>query len=112
MSMPQSVSNMLDTYGSDVKICTEGETINSKAFIEPLQYKRWIFIGGKYHKIGKSERYVYIGKPIYPLTVNETIIKSKDKEYIVKRCEPYKIDDSVLYIWAIVDLLGAENDFE
>lgn len=112
MSISQSVSSMLDKYGADVEIRTEGETVNSKAFIEPLRYKNKIYIGGKYHRIGKSERYIYIGKPNYPLIANETIIKSQDKEYMVKRCEYYRQDDLIFYVWAIVDLIGAEDDFE
>lgn len=116
MSIFSSVKDTINRYGSSVCIDNNGEKTNTKAFVEPLRYKNRIYVGGEYHRLGfrRTEKYLYIGTPDDKLIANTSVIELKDCKYIVKRCENYYVNDSCIYVWAILVPYGEslEDDYE
>ena len=106
MSTVSAINSSIEKYGVDVVISTDDKIVNTKAFIEPLRYKQRIYVGGSYHRVGKTEKYIYIGHPLHPLVEDVTIIKQQSERYLVKHCEVYTVGDSPMYIWAIIERVG------
>ena len=108
------IINTIEDYGRSVEIMSpEIVTKNTKAFIQPLRYKDSSYIGGKYINIGKVDTtsFLYIGKKdvrldLYPLN---TIIKTNEESYVVKRAQKVCIKDDIVYIWAILKLYVEEE---
>ena len=105
MSTVSAINSSIEKYGESVVIRTNDEFVNTKAFIEPLRYKQRIYVGGSYHRVGKTERYIYIGHPRYPLVEELTTIQRNSERYLVKHIEVYSVGDSPMYIWAIIELI-------
>lgn len=114
MGIISSVVEMIDRYGCSVTISGSGESISTRAFVEPLRYKNKIYVGGRQHPLGTyhNEKYLYIGKPGYPLVQDESVIESGGAKYIVKRCETYIVSDVPVYEWAILTRYGERMEDE
>ncbi len=116
MSIFSMVGDTIKRYGCDVSIKTGDKVVNTSAFVEPLRYKNKIYVGGEYHYVGfrRTEKYLYIGSPEYDLTENVSVIQMFDNKYIVKRCELYYVNNSPVYVWAILLPYGSasEDDYE
>ena len=97
---------MIHKYGNEMSVITEGNTVVSRAFIEPLHYRNRIHIGGSYHYVGGYEKkYLYIGLLEVALVENKTIIHFNNRYYRVVRVEKYKNKEKFLYTWAILVLI-------
>lgn len=105
MKILNTVVQSIERYGDSIQIITDDEIIITRAFVESLRRRNSIFIGGEYHKIGKTEKYLYIGNPAYRLTENKTIIKHKNNNHLVKRVEQYIVNNMICYTWAILSLI-------
>ena len=116
MSIYGMVSDTIKRYGSSASVKTQGNTINTKAFIEPLRLKSKVYVGGERRLVGydRTEKYLYIGLPEIALTENLTVIETAVGKYIVNRCEIYYVNDTPVYMWAILKTCGddLEDDYE
>lgn len=107
--MDKYIINTIEDYGRSVEIISSGMvTKTTKAFIQPLRYNNSSYVGGKYVNLGKVDEtnFLYIGKndvrlDLYPLN---TIIKTDEESYVVKRAQKVCIKDDIVYIWAILQL--------
>ena len=99
-----SVIKSIQTYGEDVTVINDDDTVLARAFIEPLRYRNKIYIGGGYRTLGvkHSEKYLYVGIPDITLVENKTIVKRKNNEYLVKRVERYYVGEQIAYTWGIL----------
>jgi hypothetical protein len=99
-----SVIKSIQTYGEDIVVINDNDTIPTRAFVEPLRYRNVIYVGGEYKNIGLNyrEKYLYVSIPDIPLVENKTIIERKDEKYLVKRVEKYYVKEQVAYTWAIL----------
>ena len=104
MSVMPSVIKSIQTYGEDITVINDDDTVLARAFIEPLRYRNVIYVGGEYRNLDMkcSEKYLYVGIPDITLVENKTIVKRKDNEYLVKRVEKYYVKEQVAYTWAIL----------
>ena len=104
MNVMPSVIKSIQTYGEDVTVINNDDTVLARAFIQPLRYRNKIYVGGEYRNLGMkySEKYLYVGIPDIPLVENKTIIERKDEKYLVKRVERYYVKEQVAYTWAIL----------
>ena len=104
MNVMPSVIKSIQTYGEDVTVINNDDTVLARAFIQPLRYRNKIYVGGEYRNLGMeySEKYLYVGIPDIPLVENKTIIERKDEKYFVKRVERYYVKEQVAYTWAIL----------
>lgn len=114
MGIINSVSGMIQRYGSSVTINRNGAQVQTKAFVEPLRYKNKIYIGGRQHPIGmyNNEKYLYIGKPEHELFQDESVVEAGGGKYIVRRCEVYRVQDIPVYVWAIMTRFGEKSEDE
>ena len=112
MCMLSCVDKEITRYGSHVTITTDGVTVSSRAFVEPLRYRNKIYIGGEYRPLGmlRREKYLYVGRSTDKLRENSSVIESQGSKYIVKRCETYYVHDTPVYEWAILVACGDERD--
>ena len=101
--MPYVIKS-IQTYGEDITVINDDDTVLARAFIEPLRYRNKIYIGGGYRTLGvkHSEKYLYIGIPDITLVENKTIVKRKNNEYLVKRVERYYVGEQIAYTWGIL----------
>lgn len=103
-------------YGGDVRVTKDGVSRRARAIVQPIRYKNKIYIGGEMRSLGsiKREKYLYIGTPETVLHENATVIESVGGKYIVKRCETFYVQDSPVYVWAIMAPFGArrEDDYD
>lgn len=99
-----SVIKSIQTYGEEITVINDDNTVLARAFIEPLRYRNVIYIGGEYRNLDMkcSEKYLYVGIPDITLVENKTIIERKDEKYLVKRVEKYYVKEQVAYTWAIL----------
>lgn len=104
MGIINSVSAMINRYGSSVTVHNGGIAVKTRAFVEPLRYKNKIYIGGRHHELGiyNNEKYLFIGKPSDSVVEDESIIECGGNKYIVKRHEIYRVGDEAVYNWAIM----------
>ena len=104
LNVMPSVIKSIQTYGEDITVINDDDTVSAKAFIEPLHYRNKIYIGGEHRTLGMKylEKYLYVGIPDIPLVENKTIIERKDEKYLVKRVERYYVKEQVAYTWAIL----------
>ena len=101
--MPYVIKS-IQTYGEDITVINDEDTVLARAFVEPLRYRNKIYIAGEYRTLGvkHSEKYLYIGIPDITLVENKTIVKRKDNEYLVKRVERYYVGEPIAYTWGIL----------
>lgn len=99
-----SVIKSIQTYGEDIAVINDDDTVLARAFVEPLRYSNVIYVGGEYKNIGLNyrEKYLYVCIPDIPLVENKTIVKRKDNEYLVKRVERYYVGEQIAYTWGIL----------
>ena len=104
MNVMPSVIKSIQTYGEDIAVINDDDTVLTTAFVEPLRYRNKIYIGGGYRTLGMkhSEKYLYVGIPDITLVENKTIVKRKDNKYLVKRVERYYVGEQIAYTWGIL----------
>lgn len=108
------VEASIKRYGQNVTIINAESNgqFSTKAFIQPLRYKDETYMGGKFKNIGqiKGSNYLYIGTRDIRLDkfpIN-TIIKSSEDQFVLKRAEKVYFNNKVFYIWAILQPLIKE----
>lgn len=105
--LSECVTYAINRFGCAVKITnSDGTEENFKAFIQPLRHKDHSFYGGKCAETGFTvgANFLYIGpKNVridqYPFN---TILKTNEESYIVKRAQKVCFKNKILYIWAIL----------
>ena len=112
--MDKYIFDAIEEYGRTVEIISpEMTTKTTKAFIQPLKYKNSSYITDKYTNIGKidNSNFLYIGKNDVRLDLYSinTIVKTNEESYIVKRAQKVCVGDEIVYIWAILQLYTQEE---
>lgn len=105
MSVLSSVETSIDKYGVDVKLIDGDVEVRTKAFIEPLRYKKTLYIGGGYRSLKGTNRSLYVGKPAFDLKEGKTIVDESGIKYLVERAETYTVNGDKIYHWAILKCL-------
>ena len=109
------VSSLINKFGRRFTIIPgDDKQIFTKAFIQPLRYKDQTYMGGKCLDIGylNGKNYLYIGDnntrlDLYPFN---TKIETDDESYVVKRAQAVYLGESILYIWAIIQIFVEDED--
>ena len=116
MNLFGAVGTAIEKYGALVRIETDGDLTEGKAFVEPLRYRNRIYIGGQYRLAGmdRKEKYLYVGTVENALTEDRSVVEANGARYIVKRSELYYAGDVPVYIWAILQPCGEalEDEYE
>lgn len=99
------VKQILERYGSVVKIRENGKTISAKVFIQPLHYKNKSYFNVKSLPIGRfdNSHYLLIASP--NISINNTggaVIESDGSRYIAKANGCYRALGKKIYVWAVL----------
>ncbi len=104
-----NIDKMLNTYGNPVYLSGQDgwKSPLFKAFLQPLRYKNKLYQQGSYTPLGinKNNVYLYIGPACHDLTKLDNAYRIHDKDnkkYTIVRAEKITVNDSVIYIWAVV----------
>ena len=101
-------------YATTVTVNLGNETYTGKAFISPLRYENRVYIDNIYKKGGAVDggRYLYIGQPQLRLdTFGDGVrVVAFEKEFTVKKAEPYIVNGDVKYIWAVLVAADRSDD--
>ena len=109
------ITRAIESFGRAVKVVSSDATEETtKAFIQPFRHKDYSYYGGKCIDIGfnTGANYLYIGsKDVridkYPFN---TVIKTNDESYTIKRAQKVCLKDEVLYIWAVLQKCEEEEE--
>lgn len=109
------VTSVINRFGKSVEIISKKDTnVSTKAFIQPLRYKDQMYMGGKCIDIGyiNGKSYLYIGSKdvrldLYPFN---TILKTNEDNYVVKRAQAVYLGEDILYVWAIIQVYVEDNN--
>ncbi len=78
-----------------------------KAYIQPIRYKTKLYLEGDFTEIGvnKNDVYLYLGPANHDLTQlsdNARVIDADGCAYKIDRCEKVLLEDTCIYIWAVI----------
>ena len=104
-----NINKLLNSFGNTVYLSAfDGwKSPLFKAFLQPLRYKNKLYQQGSFTPLGinKNNVYLYIGPADHDLTKLDNTFRIHDNEnqkYIIDRAEKIKLNDTVIYIWAII----------
>ena len=112
MSISNSIKREILRFGNPAVVETNGESVRTRAFVEPLRYRNRLYFGSDFKDLGinRREKYLYIGTPCCPLTENKSFVTAHGQKYIVRRCETYRVGEIPIYIWAVMIKTGEETE--
>lgn len=99
------VSRVLNKYGSKVKVTQNGNTVETRAFIQPLSYDRKSYFDSMRLPEGSfdNNHFLMLAHPSLVLAKSfDIIIESADGEYSVKSSGNFRASDKVVYVWAVL----------
>ena len=110
--MRKMVSKILQTYGSSLMLEHEGESVEIRAFFQPVRSKSWQYLEGNYSPLGEIPRgqYVYIG-PVEPMAEAGDTLTVEGKRYWLRRSELILHQDGPVYCWGICVEKGGEDSW-
>lgn len=104
-----NINKIFNTYGSTVHLSgADGwKSPTFTAFIQPLRYKNKLYQQGSFTPLGvnKNNVYLYIGPADHDLTKLDGTYRihgNDNKKFIIDRAEKITVNNTVVYIWAII----------
>ena len=110
------VSKMINRYGRLCAIAPPEDslTVSVKALINPLLYKNKQFLSDVYLPAGLIDKgmYLYVGEPRVSLENFPvgTTVRCGDDVFAIMRSEQYYVEDTALYTWAVLQLMGRSEE--
>lgn len=108
--MQQMVAKILNTYGTAVTLCHQGENYEIRAFFQPVRSKSWQYLEGNYAPLGEIPRgqYVYLG-PTEPAALAGDTVRLDGKDYQLRRTELVRDGNGPVYCWGMCVEKGGED---
>lgn len=108
--MQRMISKILNSYGTAVTLCHEGEEKEIRAFFRPVRSKSWQYLEGTYSPLGEIPRgqFVYLG-PVDPAAQAGDTVKVDGTAYQLRRTELVRSGDSPVYCWGMCVEKGGED---
>ena len=108
--MRKMVSRILQTYGSPLMLEHEGESVEIRAFFQPVRSKSWQYLEGNYSPLGEIPRgqYVYLG-PVLPAAKAGDTVRVGGKAYLLRRTELIRDNLGPVYCWGMCVEKGGED---
>lgn len=109
------VLNTIRCFGQSVEVLEPNSSVGvkTKAFIQPLRYKDKMYMGGIYIEPGflDGSGYLYIGASDVRLDTMpfNSLIKTKECNYVIRKARAVYFQEEILYIWAILQLCIEEE---
>lgn len=103
MSVKDSISRVIATFGSSVSVERKDRRIETKAFVQPMRRRHRPYINEKALPAGYFENgyRLYVGEADVPLFQSD-IIKMGNERFSVVMSEGFFFRDENLYIWGIL----------
>jgi hypothetical protein len=100
--MRKMVSGILQQHGTRITLTHGEESVTVRAFFQPVRSKSWQSLMDQETPLGEVFRgqYIYIG-PADVEACEGDILTVGDKSYFLRRIEPYRYGDEVVYIWGM-----------
>lgn len=115
MVKSRRIGGMIERYGRRVQIEENGVLKKTRAIIQPLRYKNKMYVSGSFLPPGFADggHYLYLGNAWARLDLlpADTLIRTDEESYLLKRGEKVLLGDEILYIWAILQSY-VEDAFE
>ena len=96
------ISNILEAYGTLVKLSRGSAEYEVRAFFQPVRSKSWSYLDGQYSPLGEVPRgqYVYIG-PVDPAAQVGDSLTVDNRGYWVRRTELIRDGSGPVYCWGM-----------
>ena len=93
---------VLERYGTALTIVTEGKEKTVRGFFRAVNSKSWQSMESEATLLGEISRgpYAYIG-PAAAAVREGDVIRLGQREYLLRRAEPYWYRDRELYQWGL-----------
>ena len=110
--MQKMVSKILSAYGSELVLVHGEESLDIRAFFQPVRSKSWQYLEGDYSPLGEIPRgqYVYIGPAEPKAEAGDTVIV-EGKEYWLRRSELISDQKGSVYCWGLCVEKGGEDNW-
>lgn len=110
-------ARVLNKYGSKVRVTQNGNTVEIKAFIQPLNYNQKNYYDSVRLPEGSfdNKHFIMLAPPSLVLAKSlDTTVESADGDYTVKSSGNFRASDKVMYVWAVLTArTGAmEDDYD
>lgn len=109
------VKSSIQKYGTAIEVInpSDNSKISTKAFIQPSRYVNKLNFGYQQLKIGRADldTYIYIGPADVRVDTfpSNTLIKTKDDTFVLKRAQKMCFQDELIYIWGILQKYIPDN---
>lgn len=101
----KKVERIIRGWGEPVTVTQNGNTVNSKALIHPIN-RRWrTYLSGERVPSGILDKnhYIMVASPGLELgKCDEGIVESSSDSYFIRSCGDFKVKGKKLYVWAVL----------
>ena len=100
--MKKMVDTILRQYGTEVTLTGNGGERKCRCFFQPVNSTSWQSIESVASPLGEITRgqYTYIGPTAVALNEGDSLGLG-DRDYLVRRVEPYYYRGEAIYVWAL-----------
>lgn len=108
--MRQTVEKFLRQYGSDIQIRSGEQTVQVRAFLQPVTGRGQNMAQVSVSPLGREAagQYIYIG-PLEPALMLDDVLEVEGREYILRRTEQITGINGPVYRWGMCVEKGAED---
>lgn len=118
MRIVKIIYDLICRFGCRICVSKDDEVNEYPAFIEPLRYKNKLYLDGTSLTQGlfDGSHWLMIAPPelslIYPLDEYIVECAAMNKQFTVKKCDTYYLQDKPLYLWAILGQYRQDGENE
>ena len=100
--MRRTVEKMMRRYGSNMTVCSAGESKPVRAFFRAVNSRSWQSMESEATLLGEITRgqYAYIGPIETEVKEGDTLFLGQ-KQYLFRRVEPYYYGNEAIYQWGL-----------
>ncbi len=111
--MREKVDKILLQYGQEVTLRSGDTTKTVRCFFQPVNFTSWLRIENSAMPLGENSRgrYTYIGQADVPVKEGDVLVVG-DREYLMRRVDPYYYHREVVYLWALCVEKGGDDTWK
>ena len=108
--MKESIRTILQRWGTTVQVVTDSGTAQVRAMVVPTFSQSWKSANRIIRSLGEVPygQLLYLGAPeVDPRAAS--YLECQGQKYLLRRCEPLRLRDEVLYYWGLAVPMGKEQ---
>lgn len=100
--MRKAIERILENYGTDVTIVSQGTSKTARGFFRAVNSKSWQSMESEATMLGEITRgqYVYMGPVDVTVKEGDTLVLG-GRSYLFRRVEPYWYRNEAVYQWGL-----------